>query len=409
MRILMLAQFYPPIIGGEERFVRDLSVELVARGHEVVVATLWQKGLKEFEIEKGVRIYRVHSLMERLPFLHSDEGRRHAPSFPDPGVTLALRKIVAAEKPEIVHAFNWMVHSYLPLKAMSKVPLVLSLCDYSFNCVTKKLVYKDAPCSGPSITKCPGCAVEHYGWAIGTVTVTTNQISGWFEKLAVDMFLPVSTAVAIGTGLTSKKLPYRVLPNFVADNIAEAQGDFEQYLAQLPNEPYMMYAGAFGRYKGLDVLFEAYGKLQNIPPLVVIGYDTNESPVQTVNLPENVRVLKNWPNNAVMEAWRRSSIALVPSVWAEPFGIVVLEAMATGRPVIASRIGALSDIVLDGETGLLVTPDSATELSQAIERLVGDPALREQMGQAGRQRLTEFKASSVVPCYEEVYHEMIRR
>ncbi len=56
MRILMLAQFYPPAIGGEERHVRDLSIELAARGHDISLATLWHKGLADFEIDQGVRI-----------------------------------------------------------------------------------------------------------------------------------------------------------------------------------------------------------------------------------------------------------------------------------------------------------------------------------------------------------------
>ena len=57
MRILMLSQFYPPIIGGVEQHVRTLSVELVSRGHDVAVATLWHKGLAEFELDQGVRTH----------------------------------------------------------------------------------------------------------------------------------------------------------------------------------------------------------------------------------------------------------------------------------------------------------------------------------------------------------------
>ena len=61
MRILMLSQFYSPIIGGEERIVQDLSVELAQRGHEVTVATLWHEGFKDYEIDQGVQIFRIRS------------------------------------------------------------------------------------------------------------------------------------------------------------------------------------------------------------------------------------------------------------------------------------------------------------------------------------------------------------
>ena len=106
MRILLLAQFYSPVLGGEERFAKDLSVELAARGHEVAVATLWQAGLPEFEVEEGVRIYRIPGTIPRISRLHSDPNRRHAPPFPDPETTLALRRIIAEEHPQIVHSFN---------------------------------------------------------------------------------------------------------------------------------------------------------------------------------------------------------------------------------------------------------------------------------------------------------------
>ncbi len=408
MRILMLAQFYPPFIGGEERFVHDLSVELAARGHSVAVVTLWHEGLEKFELDQGVRVYRVQGTMQRIARLHSDPRRRHSPPFPDPEVALALRRIIAQERPEIVHGYNWASYSFLPAKLGSGTKFALSLCDHSLSCSKKKLIYHDAPCSGPAFKKCLGCVVEHYGAVTGVGTMLTHWITNVAERSMVDMFLPVSQSVAEANGLVGSGLPYQVLPNFVADNIGTVHQGAEDYVKQLPQGDFLLFVGAFGRYKGVDVLLESYSKMVDAPPLVIIGYETSEYPVQTTNLPSNVIVLKNWPNYAVIEAWRRSTIGIIPSVWAEPFGIVVLEAMATGRPVVASRTGGITDIVVDEETGFLVTPGDAARLQQAIEQLLADPALREQMGQAGKQRVTEFKASTVVPRYEQVYRELIQ-
>src|SRR5438105_11891067 len=107
MRILMLAQFYPPAIGGEERHVADLSTELAARGHEVSVATLRHKGFLEFEIDRGVRIHRIRGTMQHLPMLFSNNEHQYAPPFPDPEVINALRRIILLERPDIIHAHNW--------------------------------------------------------------------------------------------------------------------------------------------------------------------------------------------------------------------------------------------------------------------------------------------------------------
>ena len=84
MRILMLTQFYAPIIGGEERLIQDLSLELARRGHSVSVATLGHSGAPEFEIDRDVRVYRIHSTMQRASWIFKEPGRHHAPPWSDP-------------------------------------------------------------------------------------------------------------------------------------------------------------------------------------------------------------------------------------------------------------------------------------------------------------------------------------
>ena len=91
MRILMLSQFYPPIIGGEEQHVRSLSIELSLRGHDVAIVTLWHQGLAEFELDEGVRVYRIRSAVQCIPGLFSNNGRQYAPPFPDPAACRSLR------------------------------------------------------------------------------------------------------------------------------------------------------------------------------------------------------------------------------------------------------------------------------------------------------------------------------
>ena len=78
-------------------------------------------------------------------------------------------------------------------------------------------------------------------------------------------------------------------------------------------------------------------------------------------------------------------MVVVPSVWEEPFGLVAVEAMATGLPVCASRIGGLADIVRHGETGFLFTPGDASELAGQLNTLLDDAALRYRLGEAGRR------------------------
>ncbi len=404
MRILLISQFYAPIVGGEEQIVQDLAVELVGRGHQVAVATLSHPGLAPFEEDRGVRIYRIQTIAQKFDFLFQESERRHAPPWPDPEAVSGLRRIVARECPEILHAHNWLVHSILPIKSWSRAPLVVTLHDYSLVCPKKRFMYQTRPCDGPGF-KCLACAGDHYGIAKGIPTVAGNRLISIWEKKAVDMFLPVSHSVAAGNGLSESGVPYQVIPNFVADETGALSSETSSYLAQLPCPGYLLYVGDLTDDKGTGILLRAYEKLKNAPPLVLIG----RNHLSDYRLPRNVVALKSWPHDAVMAAWRQSSLALVPSVWQEPFGLVAIEAMSAGRPVIASNTGGLADSVVDGETGLLVPPGDADALAAAIERLLNDVPLQECMGQAGKRRSSEFRSSVIVPRIEQVYRKLVER
>jgi glycosyltransferase involved in cell wall biosynthesis len=402
----MLAQFYPPILGGEEQYTRSLSVALAARGHDVAVLTLRQRDLPEFEIDQGVRVYRVRGTLQRLAGLFSDPDRQHAPPFPDPELGLAVARVLKAERPQIVHAHNWLGYQYLPLQWLGSARLVVSLHDMSMICAKKSYMYDGSPCSGPSATKCGVCAIQHYGVAKGAVTLIGNMLMGALERQSVDMFLPVSQTTAERNMLPHSTLPFTVMPNFLGDELFEPQPGYESYLATLPSEQFVMFAGGFRQIKGLDVLLDAYRQLEGAPPLVLIGYDCADTPD---SFPSNVVVQRNWPHGAVMEAWRRSMLGVVPSLCLETFGLVALEAMAAGRPVVASGLGGLAEVVADGETGILVAPGDVRALRCALDRLIASPKLRSAMGDAARRRADGFRASVVVPRVEHVYERVIRQ
>lgn len=405
MNILMLAQFYAPVVGGEERHVQDLSIELVKRGHRVSVATLQIPGVPEFEVDQGVQIHRIKSTTQRASWLYKQE-RSHHPPMPDPEVSLALQRIIKRDKPDIVHAHNWMLYSFLPLKMWSGLPLVVSLHDYSFLCSQKRLMHFDTTlCSGPSLIKCMECSANHYGALKGRATSLAHQLSNPVVRAAVDSFLPVSQATAIGNGLAENHLPYQIIPNFISDTANPLQEDVNAYLSQLPEDGFLLFVGDLSRDKGVDVLARAYAKLHNAPPLVLIGRRRPDTPS---DLPKNVMVMGSWPHAAVMEAYRRSSFSMLPSTCPETFGIVVIEAMSMGRPVIASRIAGLADVINDGENGFLVPPGDADALRESIQQLVDDPALRQRLGQGALRRAQDFRSGVVVPRIEAIYEELLQ-
>jgi glycosyltransferase involved in cell wall biosynthesis len=102
-----------------------------------------------------------------------------------------------------------------------------------------------------------------------------------------------------------------------------------------------------------------------------------------------------------------SDVFVFPSVWDEALGYVLLEAMAMGVPVVASRVGGIPEVIRDGENGLLVAPRNASEIAQSVTRLLDDPVARERMGREGRRTVEErFSIASMVDATATVYAEV---
>jgi glycosyltransferase involved in cell wall biosynthesis len=302
-----------------------------------------------------------------------------------------------------VHCHNWLVYSFLPLRAWCSAPLVFTLHDYSLVCAKKTLLLDDGVCSGPGVGKCVSCAIGYFGAARGLPTTVCNWGMRLPLRLGVDLFLPVSQAVAAGNRLPERRLPYRVIPNFVSDAVLQSEPRPDTRVAELPDQDFLLFVGGLDASKGVDVLLRAYAGLRNAPPLVIIGASRGN---RLPPLPPGVIVLRDWPEAAVQTAWRRCLVGLVPSVWFEPCPTVVLEAMAASKPVVASRIGGIPELVADGETGILVPAGDADALRGGIQHLLERPDLRARMGQAARVRVDQFAAHSVVPQIERTYIQL---
>jgi glycosyltransferase involved in cell wall biosynthesis len=399
---MMLAQSFAPIVGGEERVVEDLSRELVARGHDVSIATLQQPGDLTPDEVAGARVHTLRSTSYRVTRGHHDTERRHAPPVPDPETVLDLRRVLRRERPQIVHAHNWIVHSYLPLAREAQSALVLSLHDYGLVCATKRLRRKDHVCSGPAPVKCQLCAAEHYGPTKGLVAAFGTRSSESRLRRNVDVFLPVSSTVEELCRIGGDEVS-RVIPNFIGELPAPVAGD--PRLAQLPEEPFILFFGDATVDKGAWHLAEAYRKLEGPPPLVLVG----RCYIDELAERPGVYPTGAWPHRLAIEALRRSMFTVAPSLWPEPFGLVALEAAAAGKAIVASDIGGLRDIVVDRETGLLVPPDDRLALIAAMQRMSTDAELRARLGAAAKERARTFSSEAIVPRFEEAYELAIAK
>jgi glycosyltransferase involved in cell wall biosynthesis len=393
MRILLLTEFYPPILGGVELHVQTLARALMARGHDVHVATV---GDPASGLDDDLPVHRLHSTSSRLSALHERSERPFLPPVPDPEVAWQLGRLMTVLRPDVVHAHNWMAVSLLPV--WRRPPLVLTAHDYQLLCARRDLqAFGSGVCAGPSPSHCLACSAEHFGPFRGAL-VAAATVAGR-RLVRADAYVAVSRVVAdrIRPYLSSE--PY-VIPNFVPDDIDSVGAAVDG----LDEGRFVMYAGALGHHKGTDVILDAWRAQGGMPAKLLMALTGTAEPA----LPPGVQVL-HLSRAQVMTAWRQAAVAVVPSLWADPCPTVAMEAMSAGTPVVASSVGGLVDLVDDGVDGLLVHPGNPTALRAAVMLLLGDDALRGRMGAAALARSRQFRAGPWVTALEEIYAEVIDR
>lgn len=185
-----------------------------------------------------------------------------------------------------------------------------------------------------------------------------------------------------------------------------------------PDQEIICVVGRLAPWKGHRTLLEALATLRLRRPqavLVVVGevafWDTSyETELHDLARFLNVEKYVRWVGfrEDVPDLLRLCDVFVLPSV-DEPFGRALIEAMAVGKPVIATRSGGAPEVVLEGETGLLVEPGNVTELAEAMERLLADRELAARMATAGLARAHEcFDVCRVVAMVEELHEQILR-
>jgi starch synthase len=254
-------------------------------------------------------------------------------------------------------------------------------------------------------------------------------LSGWAERTAVeaaDAVIAVSGAMRediLGCYPALDPARVHVVHNGIDTTLYRPDHgtDVLHRIGIGTERPYVLFVGRITRQKGVPHLLRAVRGIDPAAQVVLCAGapDTPEIDREFRELYEElsrVREGVHWipqmlPRPEVIQLLTHAAVFVCPSVY-EPLGIVNLEAMACGTPVVASRVGGIPEVVDDGRTGLLVEMDDAFEasLARALDTVIGDPETARRMGEAGRERaVEEFGWDAVARRTVGVYEKILKR
>jgi glycosyltransferase involved in cell wall biosynthesis len=339
--------------------------------------------------DDGVAVHHPGLSLDRLPAAFQDAAHRFHPPWPDRTFQRGVRRVLDRFAADVVHAHGWCQFS-AAAAADGRVPVVVTLHDYGVNCPKKNLLRGDAECARGRGVRCLRCRGDEQGTT--KRAVLGGALSRTVPRLAaqVDRFIAVSEHVARRFRETAPA-PQRVvvIPNFL---------DLPDEPCAEPTGSQVLYVGPAARHKGLSVLLRA---LRQVPPGLAEAVVVGVPPAG--GAPAAVSYAGRLTGEPLWRRYRAAAVVVVPSIWPEPCPTVALEALAFGRPVVASRIGGLPDLVADGGTGLLVPPGDPVALARAITTLLSDRSLLKAMAAAAYASAPSFATAAVVRRIEAVY------
>jgi starch synthase len=247
---------------------------------------------------------------------------------------------------------------------------------------------------------------------------TGYALSSWIERHTVER---ADRVIAVSAEMKADILRYY---NVAAEKVVVIHNgiDLAQYQpatdrsyldAKGITAPYLLFVGRISRQKGILQLLEAMTELKDTGLKLVLCASAPDTPELEAEVRQGVAANPNiiWinemvPKPKVIQLYSHALMFVCPSIY-EPFGIINLEAMACRTPVVASRVGGIKEVVVDGETGILVEPDRPQELAAAIRRLSEQPQLVRRFREAGRQRVEQHFGWDVIARRTvELYQEL---
>jgi glycosyltransferase involved in cell wall biosynthesis len=376
VKVLVVSGIWPPDVGGPASHAPEITSFLVGRGHAVEVVTTADKAPAQ-------EAYEVHWVSRRLPV-----GVRHLA-----GAALISRRAAAAQ---VVYTTGMFGRSSAGAKLAGRPYVVKLTADPAFERSRRRGFVAGT--------------IEDFqrgggGHRAAVLRALRNaELRGAAHVLCPSDYL---RSIALGWGLAPDRVS--VLPNPVPPLPELPERDELRGLLGL-NGATLAFAGRLTRQKSLEVALEALAQADGVS--LVLAGEGDEVPAlerraRELGLGSRVRFLGPLPRERVLELFRAADAALLSSSW-ENFPHTVIEALAVGTPVLATRTGGVAEVVEHERNGLLVPPGDAEALATAVRRYFEDDGLRGRLREAAAPSVAEYAPEGVYGRLEAVLEKAAR-
>jgi len=384
VRILLIHNFYQQPGGEDTEFAAEKTL-LRQKGHEVV----------EF-VRHNVEIHEIGRLKAAVDAVWSRDARR------------ALRQILREVRPDVVHFHN----TFLRISPAAYyvcweegIPVVQTLQNYRLLCPGATFLRDGQVCQDCMGKVIPWPGVLHGCWrgsaaqtSVVAAMLTFHRLLGTWQK-QVDVYVVLTEFARqkfIEGGLPPEKIAIK--PNFIYPDPGSGDGSGN----------YGLFVGRISQEKGVHTLIRAWQKVKGTP-LKIVGDGPLMEEVRGANL-EDIEILGWRSHDEVLALMKEARFLVFPSEWYEGFPLTIAEAFACGLPVIASRLGAMAEIVEGGRTGMLFEPGNAEDLAEKVTWAWTHPKEVQAMGQEARLEYEKkYSAEQNYRRLVEIYRTAIDR
>lgn len=391
MKVLIISSlYYPNGIGGAEKNTQVVAEEFASRNIEVVVVTTSDRDYVDFVNGVKVCYVRTRNLYWGLHSKYQNKYKKplwHLLDAYNPLIAPKIDEIIRREKPDVAQTNALSGFSAAVWQSLKKynIPILHILHDHYLLCLKTNMFSNNMNCPG----QCLPCKL---------LSVPKRKLSGLVDSVA-----------GVSSYILNRHLDYGFFGNARFKITLPNVFDISQHQAKPVSDKLKFgFVGLLSPGKGIEFLLQYFADLKDTSLLVFGRAETPEYENQLKIKYKDTNIKFMGYNSDLKEVYSTFNVLIIPSLWNETAGRVVIEANSYGLPVIASNRGGIAEFVEDGETGFVFNPDEPGELVKTVKWFMNNNDRIAAMSGKCLQKAQEFSKDKVIEKYINAHIDLLK-